>query len=93
MEYVTISVKPPININEFSELKVGFENLEIENKKLMKEIEEAVELIKNDAHPDTELLKENKNLKEAHEWTYHENQELKNKLEQTKENSHKIESK
>lgn len=92
MENVTISEIPPISRDEFKELKVGFENLELENKRLIHEIEEAVELIKNDVPPDAELLKENKNLKEAYEWTYHENQELKYKLEQTQETSNKIES-
>ena len=86
MECVTISEKPPISMDEFRELKVGFENLEIENKKLMEQITEAVELIKNDVHPDQELHQENKNLREAYEWTYHENIGLKNQMEQNQGN-------
>lgn len=46
MENVTIKEKQPISMDEFSELKVGFENLEIENKKLMKELKKLWSLLK-----------------------------------------------
>jgi hypothetical protein len=39
----------------------------------------------SDVHPDTELIEENKSLRDAYEWTFHENMELKNQITQIQE--------
>jgi FtsZ-binding cell division protein ZapB len=76
-------------MDEFRELKVGFENLEIKNKKLVEQITETVELIKKDVHPDEELVEENRSLRDAIDGISYENIELKQQLGQVQSENKK----
>lgn len=58
--------KAPVNLSEYTEIKMGYEDLMVENKNLKKEIIEIQEMIKLEPEdPNEELVKENKQINEA----------------------------
>lgn len=67
MDKITIGdQKAPVNLSEYTEIKMGYEDLMTENKNLKKEIIEIQEMIKLEPeNPDKELVKENQQLSEA----------------------------